>query len=113
MPKKPKKPPLTKKQQEQRDYADWMARVSSMKTGFAREKHPASSSVLEYKLKPPPGREQSEKYASFSTHGGGTAKPPEKQYTGTKMLGIGVLHKSNSVPVFSGEEAIDLARMRR
>jgi hypothetical protein len=29
------------------------------------------------------------------------------------MLGIGVLHKSNAVPVFSDEEAIDIAKMRR
>ena len=34
-------------------------------------------------------------------------------YTGTKMLGIGQLHKSNAVPVFSNEEAIEIARMRR
>lgn len=35
------------------------------------------------------------------------------QYTGDKILGIGTLHKSNAVPVFSGEEATDIARMRR
>lgn len=38
---------------------------------------------------------------------------PRMQYTGTKMLGIGTLHKSNAVPVFSDEEAIDMAKMRR
>lgn len=38
---------------------------------------------------------------------------PRMQYTGTKMLGIGTLHKSNAVPVFSDEEAIEMARMRR
>jgi hypothetical protein len=36
-----------------------------------------------------------------------------KVYTGTKILGIGTLHKSNAVPVFSDEEAQDIARMRR
>jgi len=35
------------------------------------------------------------------------------QYTGTKMLGIATMHKSNSVPVFSAEEAVDISRMRR
>lgn len=39
-------------------------------------------------------------------------KEPLK-YTGTKMLGIGTMHKSNSVPIFSEEEATDIARMRR
>jgi hypothetical protein len=38
---------------------------------------------------------------------------PIPKYTGTKMIGIGTMHKSNAVPVFSGEEAADLARMRR
>lgn len=42
----------------------------------------------------------------------GTAKA-SLQYTGTKMLGIGTMHKSNSVPVFSQEEAEDIAKMRR
>jgi hypothetical protein len=37
----------------------------------------------------------------------------KKVYTGDKMLGIGTLHKSNAVPVFSQEEALDMAKMRR
>ncbi len=40
-------------------------------------------------------------------------KAAPKVYTGTKIIGIGVLHKSNSVPIFSHEDAIDIARMRR
>ena len=36
-----------------------------------------------------------------------------KVYTGTKMLGIATMHKSNSVPVFSEQEAKDISRMRR
>ena len=44
--------------------------------------------------------------------GAGTYKPSQ-QYTGTKMLGIGQLHKSNAVPVFCDQDAIDIARMRR
>lgn len=34
-------------------------------------------------------------------------------YTGDAMIGIGQLHKSNAVPVFKQEDAIDLAKMRR
>lgn len=41
------------------------------------------------------------------------AAKPVMQYTGTKMIGIGTLHKSNAVPVFSDDEAKDMARMRR
>jgi len=35
------------------------------------------------------------------------------QYTGTKVIGIGTMHKSNAVPIFSDEEAHDIAKMRR
>jgi hypothetical protein len=36
-----------------------------------------------------------------------------KVYTGDKMLGIGTLHKSNAVPIFSVEDAKHMANMRR
>lgn len=50
---------------------------------------------------------------SLVTNESCTAAPEIKQYTGTKMLGIATMHKSNSVPIFSQEEAIDVATMRR
>lgn len=34
-------------------------------------------------------------------------------YTGTKLKGIATMHKSNMVPIFSEEEAVEVARMRR
>ena len=34
-------------------------------------------------------------------------------YTGTMMKGIGTMHKSNAVPIFSDEEAQAIATMRR
>jgi len=40
-------------------------------------------------------------------------KAPDKVYTGTMMKGIGTMHKSNAVPIFSDEEAIAIANMRR
>ena len=45
---------------------------------------------------------------------GGTATlAPAKVYTGTKVKGIATMHKSNAVPVFSDEEAVEISRMRR
>ncbi len=41
------------------------------------------------------------------------AKPEQKVYTGTAMKGIGTMHKSNMVPIFSDEEAVAISRMRR
>lgn len=43
---------------------------------------------------------------------GSTAKRI-RVYTGDKIVGIGTMHKSNSVPVFSKDDAKDIARMRR
>lgn len=42
-----------------------------------------------------------------------TFKKDNKKYTGDNLLGIGTLHKSNAVPVFSKEQAQDQATMRR
>lgn len=44
---------------------------------------------------------------------GPCSSKPSPTYTGTKIIGIGVMHKSNAVPIFSDEEAKDISRMRR
>lgn len=44
---------------------------------------------------------------------GPVSSKPAQQYTGTKILGIGTLHKSNAVPIFTDQEAVDIAKMRR
>ena len=67
--------------------------------------------TLTYKLSAPPGRE-TQKIKSLSTPGGSTATV-HKVYTGDKIIGIATLHKSNAVPVFSQEEAVEISRMRR
>lgn len=72
-----------------------------------------SNTLSGHKLTVPPGRE-SVHYPSLDTGLGNATKPmTPKVYTGTKIIGIGTLHKSNAVPVFSDEEAKDISRMRR
>jgi hypothetical protein len=44
---------------------------------------------------------------------GSTSKQPRKEYTGTNMMGISTMHKSNAVPVFSKESIKDISGMRR
>lgn len=44
---------------------------------------------------------------------GPVSSKPTPAYTGTKILGIGTMHKSNMVPIFNDQEAEDIARMRR
>ena len=67
---------------------------------------------LSYKLTTPVGRTTTNNLPSRVTPGGSTA-PVHKVYTGTKVLGIATMHKSNAVPVFAEEEAIEISRMRR
>jgi hypothetical protein len=50
---------------------------------------------------------------SLDTGKGIAVKKEVTQYTGTAMLGIGQLHKSNAIPVFSKEDAVDISKMRR
>lgn len=40
-------------------------------------------------------------------------KNESQKYTGDKMIGIATMAKSNSIPVFSQEQAIEVAKMRR
>lgn len=41
------------------------------------------------------------------------ARKDTTMYTGTNIIGIGTLHKSNAVPIFSEQEAKDISAMRR
>ena len=68
---------------------------------------------LTYKLSTPVGRTTSNHIPSRNTGEGIASSKPVQQYTGTKMLGIGTMHKSTSVPIFSDEEAVNIATMRR
>jgi len=65
-----------------------------------------------YSLTIPEGRNTTSHIKSKDTGGTATLKAP-KVYTGTKVKGIATMHKSNAVPVFSDEEAIDISKMRR
>lgn len=50
---------------------------------------------------------------SLNTGMGTAARAPDKVYTGNAVVGISTLHKSNGVPVFSKEEAVEISKMRR
>ena len=77
-----------------------------------QRKRAMSQPALDYKLSAPVGRTTSNHIPSRVTEGGSTA-PVHKVYTGTKILGIGTMHKSNAVPIFSDEQAVEISRMRR
>ena len=50
---------------------------------------------------------------SLNTDNGVALKKDTQYYTGNNVKGIGTLHKSNAVPVFTDDEAKDQATMRR
>lgn len=77
-----------------------------------KRKRAMKAEPLSYTLSAPPGRTTSNHIPSRDTGGNATLAAP-KVYTGTKVKGIATMHKSNAVPVFSDEEAVDISRMRR
>ena len=58
-------------------------------------------------------RRQQDEIPSLSSGVGTCTKNEKKQYTGDKILGIGVMHKSNSIPIFNSEQAESISKMRR
>jgi hypothetical protein len=67
---------------------------------------------LVYRLETPVGRTNTHHIPSRDT-GGNASLAPAKMYTGSEMIGIGQLHKSNAIPIFKKSDAEDLAKMRR
>jgi len=75
-------------------------------------KRAMTNEVLSVSPRIPPGRE-TPYIASKDTGAIACTKKDDMRYSGTKIKGIGTMHKSNAVPVFSDEEAVDISRMRR
>lgn len=60
-----------------------------------------------------PASRRTDHLRSLDTGSGIAVKKDIPQYTGDAMIGIGQLHKSNGVPIFSKEDAVDISKMRR
>lgn len=78
-----------------------------------RKRKRAMSSGTYTPPKVDPYRRETPKITSLPFTAGPCTKPEQKVYTGDKIKGIGTMHKSNAVPIFSDEQAIDIAKMRR
>jgi len=78
-----------------------------------RRRRAMSAEPLSYNLTTPVGRGTPHIASRDTGHSGAVRTKDIPKYTGTKILGIGTMHKSNAVPVFSDEEAHDIATMRR
>lgn len=78
-----------------------------------KRKTALAAAPLTYKLSAPPGRTTQHIKSLDTGHTGAVRTKDIPQYTGTKIIGIGTMHKSNAVPVFSDEEAKAISTMRR
>jgi N-acetylglucosamine-6-phosphate deacetylase len=105
-----------KRQAEQAE-ADWkdLQKRWGVEAEEKKRKRALSAPSLSshYSLAIPEGRNTTAHIKSIDTGLGNATLKPAKQYTGTKVKGIATMHKSNAVPVFSDEEAVDISRMRR
>jgi len=68
--------------------------------------------MKDFMPKTPPGRE-TVAVPSQDTGWVPCVKVKDNTYTGNKVKGIGTMHKSNGVPIFSDDEARDISSMRR
>lgn len=100
--------------QKQRELeAEWQQRQQAWAKTLPRLQPVAGAPRAALTPQYPPGREPNRLPSRPDTPGTVAARAADKVYTGTAMKGIGVLHKSNSVPIFTDDEAVDIARMRR
>lgn len=59
------------------------------------------------------GANDYQKCPSLKTNESFCSKPKDKVYTGTAMIGIATMAKSNAIPVFNTDHIIEIAKMRR
>jgi hypothetical protein len=58
-------------------------------------------------------RSTDNRIGSVGVSGGTCGKKESPKYTGTLVIGISTLHKSNAVPIINQEQAEEISRMRR
>lgn len=105
IPKRKKRKPTAKQRALQASWQDILKKYEPKSKVVGAKPKPAGSSQ--------PYRRETPHYPSLNTFEGTCTKSDGVKYTGTAMMGIATLHKSNAVPVFTQEDAIEISRMRR
>jgi hypothetical protein len=104
------------KRQAQNRQIEWnrkLVEFDQMAPRFSTGPYNAPKKTMQDFLpKTPPGRETAH-VPSQDTGWIPCVRVQDTEYTGTKVKGIGTMHKSNAVPVFSDQEAQDISKMRR
>ena len=100
-------------QQRQTEWDRKLVQFNKMAPKFSTGPYNAPKKTLaDIMPRTPPGRE-TVSVPSQDTGWVPCVKIRDQEYTGTKVKGIGTMHKSNAVPVFSDDEARDISKMRR
>ena len=92
--------------------AEWDRKLAEIDKLSPKSKVKNANAIPSYSRIVPPGRETPH-IKSQDTGWVTCTAVKDNEYTGDKILGIGTLHKSNGVPVFSEQEAKDISSMRR
>jgi len=108
VPRSKKRKP-TAKQRELRN--SWEELLKKYTTKTVVNSKPQQLSDV-YSLGKPACRE-TPKIPSLPFTGAPCTKKEPPVYTGTSIKGIATMHKSNAVPVFSNEQAVEISKMRR
>ena len=98
----------------QQEWEQRLGNFKKMAPRFSRTPAPPAkpAGTLTVTMRVPPGRE-TPRIESRDTGWLPCTKSQDQAYTGTKVKGVGIMHKSNMVPIFSDEEAVEISRMRR
>lgn len=99
------------KRKAEQQRADWEALL--VRQGIDPKQKKERINAVTLPTTPKPYRRETTHYNSLPFTGGPCVKAPDKVYTGNKIKGIGTMHKSNAVPIFTDEEAKDISKMRR
>lgn len=96
--------------------ASWkgILKAQGMAVEDKKRRRALAAEPLQYNLSSPTDRASTRHIPSLDTgHTGAVHTKEIPKYTGTELIGIGQLHKSNGIPIFRKQDAEDLARMRR
>ncbi len=95
--------------------ADWkqLLKRQGVAAEAKKRRRAMAAEPLVYNLTGATDRAGTAHIPSLGTGGGVAVLAPAKVYTGSEMIGIGQLHKSNAIPIFKKSDAEDLAKMRR
>jgi hypothetical protein len=105
--KKNKRTPSERELQSRSEHDKWLKKMGAHPSQRTKTNTNAGNKIPNY-------REHQGTAQCSNNVIGSTAKKPEQQYTGDQLAGIGMLHKSNMVPVRKdSNDAKEIARMRR